>query len=94
MKEQEQYIVTQYKEAIDLEQELRLTREQMQNSHMELVEAHRQEVQAQREIEKLSSELVEIKQLAKEKVIPFLNNFTLPKILKPLFNIEFLNCSI
>ena len=33
MKEQEQYIATQYKEAIDLEQELRLTREQMQNSH-------------------------------------------------------------
>lgn len=84
MKKQEQHIVTQYKEAIDLEQELRLTREQMQNSHMKLVEAHRQEVQAQREIEKLSSELVEIKQLAKEKVIPFLNNFTLPKILNPL----------
>ncbi|KAB0389436.1 hypothetical protein E2I00_003576, partial [Balaenoptera physalus] len=67
MKEQEQYIATQYKEAIDLEQELRLTREQMQNSHTELVEARRQQVQAQREVERLSSELEEIKQLSKEK---------------------------
>ncbi|XP_055259916.1 coiled-coil domain-containing protein 18 isoform X2 [Moschus berezovskii] len=67
MKEQEQYIATQYKEAIDLEQELRLTREQMQNSHAELVEARHQQVQAQREVERLSSELEEIKQLSKEK---------------------------
>ncbi|XP_004420887.2 PREDICTED: coiled-coil domain-containing protein 18 isoform X1 [Ceratotherium simum simum] len=67
MKEQEQYIATQYKEAIDLEQELRLTREQMQHSHTELVDARRQQVQAQREIERLSSELEEIKQLSKEK---------------------------
>ncbi|XP_077602294.1 coiled-coil domain-containing protein 18 isoform X1 [Crocuta crocuta] len=67
VKEQEQYIATQYKDAIDLEQELRLTREQMQNSHTELVEARRQQVQAQREIERLSSELEEIKQLSKEK---------------------------
>ncbi|XP_039092415.1 coiled-coil domain-containing protein 18 isoform X2 [Hyaena hyaena] len=67
VKEQEQYIATQYKDAIDLEQELRLTREQMQNSHTELVETRRQQVQAQREIERLSSELEEIKQLSKEK---------------------------
>ncbi|XDB48610.1 PREDICTED: coiled-coil domain-containing protein 18 isoform X1 [Capra hircus] len=67
MKEQEQYIATQYKEAIDMEQELRLTREQMQNSHTELVEARHQQVQAQREIERLSNELEEIKQLSKEK---------------------------
>ncbi|XP_070342945.1 coiled-coil domain-containing protein 18 isoform X5 [Equus asinus] len=67
MKEQEQYIATQYKEAIDLEQELRLTREQVQSSHMEVVEARRQQVQAQREIERLSNELEEIKQLSKEK---------------------------
>ncbi|XP_044094636.1 coiled-coil domain-containing protein 18 isoform X2 [Neovison vison] len=67
MKEQEQYIATQYKEAIDMEQELRLTREQMQNSHAELLEARRQQVQAQREVERLSSELEEIKQLSKEK---------------------------
>ncbi|TEA22436.1 hypothetical protein DBR06_SOUSAS41510005 [Sousa chinensis] len=67
MKEQEQYIATQYKEAIDLEQELRLSREHLQNSHTELVEAHRQQVQAQREVERLSSELEEIKQLSKEK---------------------------
>uniref|UniRef100_A0A8C9A0X3 Coiled-coil domain containing 18 n=1 Tax=Prolemur simus TaxID=1328070 RepID=A0A8C9A0X3_PROSS len=67
VKEQEQYIATQYKEAIDLGQELRLTREQMQNSHTELLEAHRQQVQAQREIERLSSELEDIKQLSKEK---------------------------
>ncbi|XP_060267761.1 coiled-coil domain-containing protein 18 isoform X3 [Ovis aries] len=67
MKEQEQYISTQYKEAIDLEQELRLTREQMQSSHTELVEARHQQVQAQREIERLSNELEEIKQLSKEK---------------------------
>ncbi|XP_058394523.1 coiled-coil domain-containing protein 18 isoform X1 [Diceros bicornis minor] len=67
MKEQEHYITTQYKEAIDLEQELRLTREQMQHSHTELVDARRQQVQAQREIERLSSELEEIKQLSKEK---------------------------
>nr|XP_031536294.1 coiled-coil domain-containing protein 18 isoform X3 [Vicugna pacos] len=67
MKEQEQYIATQYKEAVDTEQELRLTREQLHNSHTELVEARRQQVQAQREIERLSSELEEIKQLSKEK---------------------------
>ncbi|XP_063574600.1 coiled-coil domain-containing protein 18 isoform X17 [Pongo abelii] len=67
MKEQEQYIATQYKEAIDLGQELRLTREQVQNSHTELAEARRQQVQAQREIERLSSELEDIKQLSKEK---------------------------
>ncbi|XP_059544804.1 coiled-coil domain-containing protein 18 isoform X5 [Myotis daubentonii] len=67
MKEQEQYIATQYKETIDLEQELRLTREQMQNSHTELVDARHQQIQAQREIEKLSTELEEIKQLSKEK---------------------------
>ncbi|XP_019693014.1 coiled-coil domain-containing protein 18 isoform X2 [Felis catus] len=67
MKEQEQYIATQYKNAIDLEQELRLTREQMQNSHTELVEARCQQVQAQREVERLSSELEEVKQLSKEK---------------------------
>lgn len=71
MKEQEQYIATQYKEAIDMEQELRLTRDQMQNSHAELLEARRQQVQAQREVERLSSELEEIKQLSKEKVILF-----------------------
>eukprot|EP00071_Canis_lupus_P021166 XP_013970300.2 coiled-coil domain-containing protein 18 isoform X4 [Canis lupus familiaris] len=67
MKEQEQYIATQYKEAIDMDQELRLTREQMQNSHTELMEARCQQVQAQREIERLSSELEEIRQLSKEK---------------------------
>ncbi|XP_032011228.1 coiled-coil domain-containing protein 18 isoform X3 [Hylobates moloch] len=67
MKEQEQYMATQYKEAIDLGQELRLTREQVQNSHTELAEARRQQVQAQREIERLSSELEDIKQLSKEK---------------------------
>ncbi|XP_004462367.2 coiled-coil domain-containing protein 18 isoform X4 [Dasypus novemcinctus] len=67
MKEQEQYIATQYKEAVDLEQELRLSREQMQNSHTELMEARHQQVQAQREMERLSSELEEMKQLSKEK---------------------------
>ncbi|CAM9312906.1 unnamed protein product [Rangifer tarandus platyrhynchus] len=67
MKEQEQYIATQYKEAIDLEQELRLTREQTQNSHIELAEARHQQVQAQREIERLSSELEQLQRLSKEK---------------------------
>nr|XP_044994730.1 coiled-coil domain-containing protein 18 isoform X2 [Jaculus jaculus] len=67
MKDQEQYIATQYKEAIDLGQELRLAQEQMQNSQSELVEARRQHVQAQREIERLSSELEDMKQLSKEK---------------------------
>nr|XP_048303005.1 coiled-coil domain-containing protein 18 isoform X3 [Myodes glareolus]XP_048303012.1 coiled-coil domain-containing protein 18 isoform X3 [Myodes glareolus] len=67
IKEQEEYIATQYKEVIDLGQELRVTQEQMQNSHLELAEARRQEVQAQREIERLSSELEDIKQLSKEK---------------------------
>lgn len=71
IKEQEEYIATQYKEVIDLGQELRVTQEQMQNSHLELAEARRQEVQAQREIERLSSELEDIKQLSKEKVILF-----------------------
>jgi ABC-type siderophore export system fused ATPase/permease subunit len=68
IKEQEDYIATQYKEVIDLGQELRLTQEQMQNTHSELVEARRQEVQAQREIERLAGELEDIKQLSKEKV--------------------------
>ncbi|XP_055467526.1 coiled-coil domain-containing protein 18 isoform X1 [Psammomys obesus] len=67
MKEQEEYIATQYKEGIDLGQELRLAQERTQKSHSELVEARRQEVQAQREIERLSSELEDIKQLSKEK---------------------------
>nr|XP_051713441.1 coiled-coil domain-containing protein 18 isoform X3 [Oryctolagus cuniculus]XP_051713442.1 coiled-coil domain-containing protein 18 isoform X3 [Oryctolagus cuniculus] len=67
MKEQEQYIASQYKEAIDMGQELRLTREQMQNTHTELVEARRQQVHAQREIDRLCSELEDIKQLSKEK---------------------------
>ncbi|XP_027281741.1 coiled-coil domain-containing protein 18 isoform X4 [Cricetulus griseus] len=67
MKEQEEYIATQYKEVIDLGQELRLTQEQVQNSHSDLVEARRQEVQAQREIERLSNELEDIKQLSNEK---------------------------
>ncbi|KAM4872947.1 coiled-coil domain-containing protein 18 isoform 2-T3 [Thomomys bottae] len=67
VKEQEQYIASQYKETIDLGQELRLTQEQMQNSHTELMEARRQQVQAQREIERLSTELEDIKQLSKEK---------------------------
>ncbi|KAM5256385.1 coiled-coil domain-containing protein 18 [Ctenodactylus gundi] len=67
MKEQEQYIATQYKETIDLGQELRLTQEQMQSSHTELVDARHQQVQAQREIERLTSELEDIKQLSKEK---------------------------
>ncbi|XP_058441235.1 coiled-coil domain-containing protein 18 isoform X3 [Marmota monax] len=67
MKDQEQYIATQYKESIDLGQELRLTQEQMQTSQTELVEARRQQVQAQREIERLSSELEDIKQISKEK---------------------------
>ncbi|XP_029333904.1 coiled-coil domain-containing protein 18 isoform X1 [Mus caroli] len=67
IKEQEDYIATQYKEVIDLGQELTLTQEQMQNTHSELVEARRQEVQAQREIERLAGELEDIKQLNKEK---------------------------
>ncbi|KAG3283605.1 coiled-coil domain containing 18 [Ictidomys tridecemlineatus] len=67
MKDQEQYIATQYKESIDLGQELRLTKEQKQTSQTELVEARRQQVQAQREIERLSSELEDIKQISKEK---------------------------
>ncbi|XP_062047743.1 coiled-coil domain-containing protein 18 isoform X3 [Lepus europaeus] len=69
MKEQEQYIASQYKEAIDMGQELRLTREQMQNTHTELVEARRQQVHAQREIDRLCSELEDIKQLSKEKEV-------------------------
>uniref|UniRef100_A0A8C6RLQ0 Coiled-coil domain containing 18 n=1 Tax=Nannospalax galili TaxID=1026970 RepID=A0A8C6RLQ0_NANGA len=67
IKEQEQYIATQYKEALDLGRELRLAQEQTQSSHSELVEARRQQVQAQREIEQLSSELEDIKLLSKEK---------------------------
>lgn len=82
MKEQEQYIATQYKETIDLEQELRLTREQVQNSRTELVDARHQQIQAQREIEKLSTELAEIKQLSKEKVIPIFNSLFNSLIIK------------
>ncbi|XP_063110372.1 coiled-coil domain-containing protein 18 isoform X3 [Cavia porcellus] len=69
MKEQEQFIATQYKEARDLGQELKLTQEQLQNAHTDLVEARHQQVQAQREIERLTSELDDIKQLSKEKEV-------------------------
>lgn len=79
MKEQEQFIATQYKEARDLGQELKLTQEQLQNAHTDLVEARHQQVQAQREIERLTSELDDIKQLSKEKVIFILNHFILLK---------------
>ncbi|XP_048670393.1 coiled-coil domain-containing protein 18 isoform X4 [Marmota marmota marmota] len=80
MKDQEQYIATQYKESIDLGQELRLTQEQKQTSQTELVEARRQQVQAQREIERLSSELEDIKQISKEKMISHQENHTKWKI--------------
>ncbi|XP_075414614.1 coiled-coil domain-containing protein 18 [Tenrec ecaudatus] len=69
MKEQEQYIATQYQETVDLGRELSLTREQLQTSHAEVVEARRQQVQSQREVERLSNELEEIQQLSREKEV-------------------------
>lgn len=75
MKEQEQYIATQYKEAIDLEQELRLTRSRCRALYRIGGGSRHQQVQAQREIERLSNELEEIKQLSKES--NSYSNFTL-----------------
>lgn len=68
MKNQEKCIADQYKEALDLGQQLRLEREQMQHIHLDLLETRRLLVQAQRETDRLSHELEEVNHLSQEKV--------------------------
>ncbi|XP_019357165.1 PREDICTED: coiled-coil domain-containing protein 18 isoform X2 [Gavialis gangeticus] len=67
MKNQEKCIADQYKEALDLGQQLRLEREQMQHIHLDLLETRRLLVQAQRETDRLSHELEEVNHLSQEK---------------------------
>ncbi|XP_020827687.1 coiled-coil domain-containing protein 18 isoform X3 [Phascolarctos cinereus] len=67
VKEQEQCIAAQYKEALDLGQQVRLAEGQMQQTQQELLEARRQQVQAQREAERLANKLEETKHLSREK---------------------------
>ncbi|XP_027710640.1 coiled-coil domain-containing protein 18 isoform X7 [Vombatus ursinus] len=67
VKEQEQCIAAQYKEALDLGQQVRLAEEQIQRTQQELLEARRQQVQAQREAERLANKLEETKHLSREK---------------------------
>uniref|UniRef100_A0A8C4VTD3 Coiled-coil domain containing 18 n=1 Tax=Gopherus evgoodei TaxID=1825980 RepID=A0A8C4VTD3_9SAUR len=67
MKDQEKCIADQYKEALDLGQQLRLEREQMQHIHLELLETRRLLVQAQRETDRLLQELEEMNCLSQEK---------------------------
>ncbi|XP_006265617.4 coiled-coil domain-containing protein 18 isoform X2 [Alligator mississippiensis] len=67
VKNQEKCIADQYKEALDLGQQLRLEREQMQHIHLDLLETRRLLVQAQRETDRLSHELEEVNHLSQEK---------------------------
>ncbi|KAH0618385.1 hypothetical protein JD844_017527 [Phrynosoma platyrhinos] len=67
MKEQDKYIAEQYKEILDLGQQLRLEREQMKHTHEELLESRRQQVQAQRDVDRISVELEEVNHLCLEK---------------------------
>ncbi|XP_042318819.1 coiled-coil domain-containing protein 18 isoform X2 [Sceloporus undulatus] len=67
MNEQDKYIAEQYKEILDLGQQLRLEREQMKHTHAELLESRRRQVQAQRDLDRISVELEEVNQLCLEK---------------------------
>ncbi|XP_025913294.1 coiled-coil domain-containing protein 18 isoform X3 [Apteryx rowi] len=67
VKDQENCIGDQYKEALDLGQQLRLEREQLQQTRSELLETRRMLVQAQREADRLSHELEEVNHLSREK---------------------------
>uniref|UniRef100_A0A8B9CAV7 Coiled-coil domain containing 18 n=1 Tax=Anser brachyrhynchus TaxID=132585 RepID=A0A8B9CAV7_9AVES len=67
VKNQGNCIGDQYKEALDLGQQLKLEREQLQHTHSELAETRRMLVQAQREADRLSHELEELNHLSQEK---------------------------
>ncbi|XP_031470711.1 coiled-coil domain-containing protein 18 isoform X3 [Phasianus colchicus] len=67
VKNQENCIGDQYREALDLGQQLKLEREQLQQTHSELLEARQMLVQSQREADKLACELEEVNYLSQEK---------------------------
>uniref|UniRef100_A0A8C3LER7 Coiled-coil domain containing 18 n=1 Tax=Chrysolophus pictus TaxID=9089 RepID=A0A8C3LER7_CHRPC len=67
VKNQENCIGDQYREALDLGQQLKLEREQLQQTHSELLEARQMLVQSQREADRLTCELEEVNYLSQEK---------------------------
>lgn len=73
VKNQGNCIGDQYKETLDLGQQLKLEREQLQHTHSELVETRRMLVQAQREADRLLHELEELNHLSQEKVTECFN---------------------
>ncbi|KAL7984886.1 hypothetical protein Chor_003456, partial [Crotalus horridus] len=67
LKDQESCIAEQYKEILDLGQQLRLEREAMKQVHVDLLESRRQQAQAQRDVDRLSLELEEVNHISHEK---------------------------
>eukprot|EP00076_Gallus_gallus_P003412 NP_001238963.1 coiled-coil domain-containing protein 18 [Gallus gallus] len=67
VKDQENCIGDQFREALDLGQQLKLEREQLQRTHSELLEARQMLAQSQREADKLACELEEVNCLSQEK---------------------------
>ncbi|XP_032302005.1 coiled-coil domain-containing protein 18 isoform X4 [Coturnix japonica] len=67
VKNQENCIGDQYRETLDLGQQLKLAQEQLQHTHTELLEARQMLVQSQREADKLACELEEVNYLSQEK---------------------------
>ncbi|XP_075472538.1 coiled-coil domain-containing protein 18 isoform X1 [Ascaphus truei] len=68
MKEQEHCISEQHQDGIDLSQQVRLAREQMQHTHLELMETRQQLAEAQRESDRLTHKLEEMELLSREKL--------------------------
>lgn len=67
VKNQENCIGDQFREALDLGQQLKLEREQLQRTHSELLEARQMLAQSRREADKLACELEEVNCLSQEK---------------------------
>ncbi|XP_015675726.1 coiled-coil domain-containing protein 18 [Protobothrops mucrosquamatus] len=67
LKDQESCIAEQYKEILDLGQQLRLEREAMKQVHVDLLESRRQQAQAQRDVDRISLELEEVNHISHEK---------------------------
>ncbi|XP_063795941.1 coiled-coil domain-containing protein 18 isoform X2 [Pseudophryne corroboree] len=68
MKEQQRYISEQKQEGKDLSQQVRLAREGMQRTHLELVETQQQLAGAQKESDRLTHKLEEMDRLSREKL--------------------------
>ncbi|KAM6454742.1 coiled-coil domain-containing protein 18 isoform 2-T5 [Liasis olivaceus] len=67
LKDQERCIAEQYKEILDLGQQLRLEREAVKQIHVDLLESRRQQAQAQRDVDRISLELEEVNHISHEK---------------------------